>query len=294
MTEHDIARENPEQTVLYDVGDDGVATITLNRPERKNAWTPVMERRFYAVIAEADHDSRVRVAVLTGAGSAFCPGVDIQRLDSIAGAPMDLAGRSVPSRTHSFRKPLIAAINGPCAGLGLVQALLCDVRFMARGARLSTAFARRGLPAEYGASWLIPRIVGIERALDLMLTGRVVDADEALRIGLVAYVVEPDELLTSARTYAADIAANCSPTSLALIKHQTLTDLDAGFERAMHNAYRTMAYTATSADFREGVDSYVQKRPPAFSPLADDFDPAAITGAAMPAAHHEAQQAGKH
>jgi enoyl-CoA hydratase/carnithine racemase len=285
--------EEPEQTVLYDVADDGVAIITLNRPDRKNAWNPAMERRFYAVLDEADHDSRVRVAVLTGAGSAFCPGVDIERLDTIAGAPMDLTGRSVPSRTHAFRKPLIAAINGPCAGLGLVHALLCDVRFMARGARLSTAFAKRGLPAEYGASWLIPRIVGVERALDLMLTGRVVDADEALQIGLVAYVVEPDELLASARRYAADIAASCSPASLALIKHQTLTDLDVGFERAMHKAYRTMSYTSTSTDFREGVDSYVQKRPPAFPPLPDDFDAAVITGADMPAAHIQAEQAGK-
>jgi enoyl-CoA hydratase/carnithine racemase len=289
----ETAQEDEARTVLYDVGDDGVALITLNRPERKNAWNPVMERRFNDVLDEADHDPRVRVAVLTGAGSAFCPGVDIQRLDDIAGLPMDTTGRSVPSRSHAFRKPLIAAINGPCAGLGLVQALLCDVRFMARGTRLSTAFAKRGLPAEYGVSWLLPRVVGIERAMDLMLTGRAVDADEALRIGLVAYVVEPEELVASARRYAADIAANCAPTSLALIKHQTLTDLDVDFEGAIHKAYRTMAYTATSNDFREGVDSYVEKRPPAFPPLPDDFDPAAITGADMPAAHLAADQAGK-
>ncbi len=290
MTEHTAPAE---RAVLYDVGEDGVAVITLNRPERKNAWNPVMERQFYEVLDEADHDARVRVAILTGAGSAFCPGVDVERLDAIAGAPMDMAGRSVPSRIQTFRKPLIAAINGPCAGLGLVHALLCDVRFMARGARLSTAFAKRGLPAEYGAGWLLPRIVGIERAMDLLLTARVVDADEALRIGLVAYVVEPDQLVATAKQYAAEIAENCSPTSLALIKHQTLTDLDDDFEQAVHKAYRTMAYTATSEDFREGVDSFVQKRPPAFPPLANDLDPAAITGSEMPAARIEAEHAGR-
>ncbi|WP_395106236.1 enoyl-CoA hydratase-related protein [Actinomadura sp. SCN-SB] len=275
--------EDEASTVLLDVGVDGVATLTLNRPQRNNAWNPVLERRFYQLLAEADRDDRVRAVVLTGAGRSFCPGVDSRRLDGIAGAPMDLSGRTSPVVTHAFRKPLIAAINGACAGLGLVQALMCDVRFAARGAKFATSFSRRGLAGEYGMTWLLPRMIGVERAMDLLLSGRAFDADEALTLGLVSRVTEREEVVAAATAYARDLAANCSPTSMAMIKHQVLTDLDATFEQAMRHAYRAMAALATGSDFREGMDSFLHKRAPRFPPLSGDLDPAEVTGARMAA-----------
>jgi len=268
--------------VRYEVGDDGVAVITLNRPERRNGWNPEMEHRYFEVLEEADRDPRVRAAVLTGAGKAFCPGVDSARLDELAGQGLDVSGRRSPARAWALRKPLIAAINGACAGMGLVQALLCDVRFAARGARLTTAFARRGLAGEFGITWLLPRLVGLERASDLLLSGRVFDADEALSLGVVSRVTEPGALLPAARAYAADIAANCSPVSLALIRHQLHADLRHDFAGALGAAYRAMDVAASGPDFREGMDSFLEKRPPRFPALAADFDPAKATGDGLP------------
>ncbi|HEY3877664.1 MAG TPA: enoyl-CoA hydratase-related protein, partial [Trebonia sp.] len=275
--------EDESRSVLLDVAGDGVATLTLNRPDRHNAWNPVLERRFYQLLDEAGRDDRVRAVVLTGAGRSFCPGVDSQRLDGIAGRAMDLTGRTSPAVTYTFRKPLIAAVNGACAGLGLVQALMCDVRFAARGAKFATSFSRRGLAGEYGMTWLLPRLIGTERALDLLISGRTVDADEARDLGLVSRVTEPGELLPAAAAYARDLAANCSPASMAVIKHQVLTDLDATCEQAMRGAYRAMAVLAEGPDFREGIDSFLQKRPPNFPPLPADLKPADITGTALTA-----------
>jgi enoyl-CoA hydratase/carnithine racemase len=275
--------EDESRAVLLDVAADGVATLTFNRPHRHNAWNPVLERRFYQLLGEAAHDDQVRAVVLTGVGRSFCPGVDSQRLEGIAGRAMDLAGRTSPAVTYAFRKPLIAAVNGACAGLGLVQALMCDVRFAARGAKFATSFSRRGLAGEYGLTWLLPRLIGTERALDLLISGRTIDADEAKELGLVSRVTEPGEVLIAATAYARDLAASCSPASMALIKHQVLTDLDASYEEAMRRAYRAMAALAEGPDFREGIDSFIQKRPPKFPPLPADLNPAAITGAGTPA-----------
>ena len=169
------AADDESRSVLLDVADDGVATLTLNRPDRHNAWNPVLERRFYQLLDEAGRDDRVRAVVLTGAGRSFCPGVDSQRLDGIAGRALDLTGRTSPAFTYAFCKPLIAAVNGACAGLGLVQALMCDVRFAARGAKFATSFSRRGLAGEYGLTWLLPRLIGTERALDLLISALTVD-----------------------------------------------------------------------------------------------------------------------
>jgi enoyl-CoA hydratase/carnithine racemase len=274
-----VQPEEPDDSVLLDVGDDGVGVLTLNRPERRNGWNPQMERRYFALLDEADRDPRVRVAVLTGAGTTFCPGVDTGRLDSIAGKPMDQSGRRSPATPWVLRKPLLAAVNGACAGIGLVQLMMCDVRFAARGARFTTAFARRGLAAEFGASWLLPRIVGATHAADLMLSGRVFDADEALAMGLLNRVVEPEELMPAVRAYAADLARSCSPTSMALIRAQLHADLQTDFATALTRTYRAMGFAATGSDFREGVDSYLQKRDPQFPPLADDLDPYAVLGA---------------
>jgi enoyl-CoA hydratase/carnithine racemase len=268
--------------VRLEVDDDGVALITLNQPDSRNAWVPSLEQAFYEVLDTADRDPRVRVAVLTGAGKTFCPGVGADRLDKVAGRGVDYAGRPPFSRTLGFRKPLVAAINGGCAGAGLVQAMMCDVRFASTRARLSTSFARRGLPAEHGLSWLLPRIIGVERALDLLLSARVVDADEALRLGLVSRVVEPDDLLAEALAYARDIAKHCAPAAVAVIKHQVQVDLDAEFAPALARAYRITVAMSSQPEFREGIDAYLAKREPDFANLPADFDPADLVGVPRP------------
>jgi enoyl-CoA hydratase/carnithine racemase len=278
-------------SVLLDVDGDGVATFTLNRPDQRNGWSPAMENRYFDLLAEADRDPSVRAAVLTGAGTSFCPGLDMTRLKSIAGQRLDVTDRRPQYSPRAFRKPLVAAINGACAGIGLVQALMCDVRFAAQGARFSTAFARRGLGAEYNLAWVLPRLIGVESALDLLLSARTFDAEEAQRLGVVSRVVDPEAVLDAARAYARDLARNCSPTAMATIRHQVYADLDSGFEAAMRRSARVMDTLATGPDMREGIASFVERRTPSFPPLPDDFDPEAVTGAQTPGARQTLTQA---
>ncbi|MFE4963744.1 enoyl-CoA hydratase-related protein [Streptomyces sp. NPDC056660] len=261
-----------DDLVLRDLDGDGVLTLTLNRPERRNAWTPALEDAYFTALDEAATDGAVRVIVLTGAGRAFCPGVDAERLSALAGRPLDLTGRRPHHHPWSVPKPMVAAINGACAGVGLIQALLCDVRFVARGARLATSFARRGLPAERGISWLLPRLIGVENALDLLLSGRTVTADEALRLGLASRVADSGELLSAAQEYARDLARNCSPRSMAVIRHQVLADLDTGFGAAFDRSLAAMERFAGQPDFVEGVASFLERRAPAFEALPKDFE----------------------
>ncbi|HZT66908.1 MAG TPA: enoyl-CoA hydratase [Acidimicrobiales bacterium] len=257
-----------DEVVLHRV-EDGVAVLTLNRPDRLNAWTSAMERRYFDLLAQAAGDPEVRVVVVTGAGRGFCAGVDMDDLDAIgeAGSVQGDWDRRPQTFPLSVRKPLIAAINGACAGLGLVQALMCDLRFAAAGAKLTTAFARRGLVAEHGISWVLPRLVGPARALDLLLSGRVVLAEEALALGLVNRVVEADSLLATVLDYARDVAANCSPASVAAMKSQVYRHLQTDLATAMDESNRLMAESLRAADFREGVASFVERRPPKFEPL---------------------------
>ncbi|MBK3572502.1 enoyl-CoA hydratase/isomerase family protein [Streptomyces sp. MBT65] len=270
-----MSDEPDRDLVLYEVDEDGVATVTLNRPERKNAWSLPMERRFFALLDEAAADPAVRVVIVTGAGRAFCPGMDVQRLEQNAqpGQSLNLQARVPMYSRRSIPKPLIAAVNGACAGIGLVQALICDVRFAARGARFTTAFTRRGLAGEYNLPYVLPRVIGLENALDLLLSGRVFDADEAKQLGLVSRVVEPEDLLDEARAYARDIARNCSPRAMAVVRHQVYGDLDRPFTEALARSYSAMEFFAGSPDFREGVASFVEKREPKFEGLPPDFDP---------------------
>lgn len=271
-----MAEQNDDRDlVLYEVDEYGVATVTLNRPERKNAWSIPMERRFFAVLAEARADPEVRVIILTGSGRAFCPGMDVQRLEqnSQPGQSLNLHERVPMYSERDNVKPMIAAINGACAGIGLVQALICDVRFAARGARMTTAFTRRGLAGEYNLPYVLPRVVGLENALDLLLSGRTFDADEAKSLGLVSRVVEPENLLDEARAYARDIARNCSPRAMAVLRRQVYDALDRDFVGALKRSYAAMEFFAGSADFREGVASFAEKREPKFEGLPADFDP---------------------
>ncbi|MBW8819174.1 MAG: enoyl-CoA hydratase/isomerase family protein [Streptomyces sp.] len=271
--------DDDRDLVLYEVDEYGVATVTLNRPERKNAWSIPMERRFFATLAEARADPRVRVIIITGAGRAFCPGMDVQRLEqnSQPGQSLNLQERVPMYSQRDMPKPMIAAINGACAGIGLVQALICDVRFAARGARMTTAFTRRGLAGEYNLPYVLPRVVGLENAMDLLLSGRTFDADEAKALGLVSRVVEPEALLDEARAYARDIARNCSPRAMAVMRAQVYGDLDRDFVGALKRSYAAMEFFAGSPDFREGVASFAGKREPEFEGLPADFDAAEAT-----------------
>jgi enoyl-CoA hydratase/carnithine racemase len=251
---------------------DGVALLTLNRPERLNAWTGEMEERYFDLLQGCASDERVRAIVVTGAGRGFCAGADMNDLQALGdGAPTNgqpVRERRPQSLPLTIPKPVIAAINGPCAGIGLVQALMCDIRFAADGAKLTTAFARRGLVAEHGISWILPRLVGPARALDLLLSGRVVLAEEACQLGLVNRVHPPAELLSETLAYARELARSCSPASMAAMKRQVYADLELGLLPATANADALMLSSFAAPDFREGVASFVERRDPQFPALA--------------------------
>jgi len=249
--------------------DDGVAPLTLNRPERLNAWTGEMEETYFDLLEDCGAREDVRVIVVTGAGRGFCAGADMDDLQAIgtAGGARERERRP-QALPRTILKPIIAAINGPCAGIGLVHALMCDVRFAAEGAKLTTAFARRGLVAEHGISWILPRLVGPARALDLLLSGRVVLAEEAAALGLVNRALPGGRLLDEALAYARDLADNCSPASMAAMKRQVYADLERGADEAVAEADRLMFESLQSPDFREGVQSFLERRAPRFAPPA--------------------------
>jgi len=260
-----------EDVVLWEEAG-GVATLTLNRPDRMNAWTGAMEARYFDLLQRAADTPSVRAMVVTGAGRGFCPGADMDLLSGASSAVADgLTATGPGSRPKTFAttvpKIIVAAVNGACAGVGLVQALCCDVRFAAAGARWTTAFARRGLVAEYGSSWLLPRLVGTSRALDLLASGRVFTSEEALELGLVSRVLPGPELLAGAQAYARDLAANCSPASMAVMKEQVHAAWDEPLGAALDRANRLMVQSLSGVDFTEGVQSYRARRPPAFQPL---------------------------
>jgi enoyl-CoA hydratase/carnithine racemase len=257
---------NPDAAVLADHAPDGVLTLTFNRPERRNGWAEDMERAYYDLLVRAAADPEVRAVVVTGAGSTFCPGADLSRLGGLGaeGARLPHKAVDVP---RQFPKPLIGAINGGCAGVGLVQALFCHVRFAADTARFSTAFARRGLIAEYGVAWTLQRLVGVENAMDLLLSGRTLDAAEAKELGLVSRVVPRADVLGAAQAYAGDLARNCSPRAMAVIAGQVLADQEGSFDEALERSYTHADRFIGSADLREGVASFLERRPPRFAPL---------------------------
>jgi enoyl-CoA hydratase/carnithine racemase len=272
------------EQIVYDVAD-GVATLTLNRPDKLNAWTRQMEKEVRAAIAQAEADDAVRVIVLTGAGRGFCAGADMQDLGRVAGAtstadleqvfkdrgadPQHADARPDFQKTYSYfpavSKPIIGAVNGSAVGLGLVIALYCDLRFASDQARFGTAFSRRGLIAEYGISWMLPHLVGLSNALDLLFSARIIDAAEALRMGLVNRVLPHAELMTGVRAYAKELATMVSPRSLRVVKKQVYEALFQTLGEAIDVASIEMMKSFGSADFREGVAHFLEKRPPAFT-----------------------------
>jgi enoyl-CoA hydratase/carnithine racemase len=247
-----------------------VLVLTLNRPGRLNAWTDAMEERYFHWLAKAESDPDVRAIVVTGAGRGFCAGADFSDLAQVEVGPDAQPRERALARYYplSIRKPIIAAINGAAAGLGLVEALYCDVRFAVPDAKLTTAFTRRGLIAEYGASWLLERIVGYGAALDLLLSGRVITGREALTIGLVNRLAEPENLLTEAIDYARELASYCSPSSMAVVKQQVHDAASSHFQAAAAGADRAMREAFGRTDVKEGVASYLENRMPRFPGLS--------------------------
>ena len=245
------------QQILYDVSD-AVATVTLNRPEKLNAWTMHMGNEVQHAFRRADRDDDVRVIVITGAGTGYCAGADmgmLQELQSGAGAdglaapPLDddpidasvpAAFRGPYSYPLGLRKPVIAAVNGVAAGLGLSYMLYYDLRIASDRARFGTLFSRRGLIAEHGTAWLLPRLIGMHHACDLLFSGRLINADEALRMGLVNRVVPHDTLMATVRETAVEIATQCSPRSLRIMKRQLYGALSTDLAAAMAEADEEM------------------------------------------------------
>lgn len=268
------------EEVIYTV-DDPIATIKLNRPKQLNAWTNRMGAEVRHAFAQAEQDDRVVVIVLTGEGRGFCAGADLnglqdlgegrsddERHDSLMANPgdpeMDESFHGHYSYPMSIRKPVIAAINGPCAGMAVPISLCCDIRFASDKARFTTAFSRRGLVAEWGVSWTLTRLVGPAHAMDLMLSARKIDAHEAKEMGLVNRVLPDAELIPFVEAYARDLAENCSPTSMAIMKRQIYEDMTETLGHANKKSFDLMIESFSRPDFKEGVKSFLDRRPPKF------------------------------
>lgn len=270
------------ETIQYSV-DDPIATITLNRPDRLNALTGQMLSELQQAVTAAEADERAVAILLTGAGRGFCAGADMARLQATTEGKtrssveyeatdkpgdFDMMGEDY-RLGHAYlmatRKPIVAAVNGPCAGLGFVIAMLCDIRFASDRAVFTTSFAHRGLVAEHGVSWILPRLIGPANAMDVLLSGRKFDGAEAERLGVVNRTIEHDCLLDHTRDYLKTLATRSAPRSLQTMKHQVYKHLDAPLGDALRESMGLMEAALTHADFKEGVASYVEKRPPRFA-----------------------------
>jgi enoyl-CoA hydratase/carnithine racemase len=266
--------------ILYSVHEQ-IATITLNRPDKLNAWTRAMDADVRAAMQAAASDPAVRAIVVTGAGRGFCAGADMNLLSGISSGevrrqPAPGAAVAVPADSvdanyaasfgylQGIGKPVIAAINGPIAGIGLCFALFCDIRLMAEGAKLTTSFARRGLIAEHGISWWLPRLIGPMHALDLLLTARTLGAAEAAQMGLVK-LLAAEGFADAAHAYATTLAQLSSPRSMAVIKRQLFEAQFQSLAEAVAVADHETMQSFGSEDFKEGVAHFVQRRAPAFT-----------------------------
>lgn len=265
---------------------DRVTTITLNRPDRLNAWTAQMADELGDSISRAGQDPETRCIVITGAGRGFCAGADMEGLQGTASngkasgreilnpsdadfadAPGPSLGQTYPGRFgyfYSCPKPIIAAINGPCAGIGLILALYADLRFADESAKFTTAFAARGLVAEHGIAWLLPRLVGEARALDLLFTARKFTGEEAEAMGLVNKALQGSELMDHVSSVARLLANDVSPRSVAVMKRQVRATYAQSFAESLAIADEQMDQSFSTVDFKEGVQSFVERRPPAF------------------------------
>ncbi len=270
---------SPLEATRYGVAD-GIATIILDRPERLNAWTATMNAEYRGHLQAASDDPAVRVIVVTGSGRGFCAGAESEDLAGHAqrgsydsGAPDDLAtpGQGVRPEFDAelayhfgIAKPILAAINGPVAGIGFALSCYCDLRFAARGAKFTTAHGKLGLPCAFGLAWLLPKLIGLPRALDLILSSRTFDADEAHDLGLVTAVVDGPDLLDHVHGYARMLATTVSPASLAASKRQVYDAFHLTAAEAVRAAEAMLDPMMAGPDYREGVAALREKRPPVF------------------------------
>jgi len=263
--------------ILYQV-DGHIATITFNRPEQMNALTKVLEAELRRAIEQAGRDAAVRAIVLTGAGRAFCVGMDMEELAVLPPEdiqaeewmrPYDMNRRADYQTRYTYfpaaPKPIISAINGAAAGLGLIMALYSDFRIASEKAVFATAFAKRGLIAEHGIAWILPRIVGHANATDLLLTSRKINAGEALSMGLVHRVVAGNELLQQAHALATALSSEVSPRSVRIMKQQLWEAPYQTLGEAVALANAEMVQSIRSEDFTEGIRHFVERRPAKFS-----------------------------
>lgn len=257
---------------------DGVGLITLNRPHRMNAWTGRMHTEYRWCLAELDRNTEVGAIVVTGKGRGFCVGGDSEALTGHAekggydpGTPKEMArpGYGVDERFEAsfayqfgLSKPILAAMNGPAAGVGLALACFADLRFAAAGARFTTAHGKLNLPAEYGLSWLLPRMLGLTRANELLLSSRVFTAEEALELGLVNEVLPADAVLERTMDYARNLLATVSPNSLRQTRWQIYRDLQQPVTDSVNASEDLLNQMMKEPDYAEGVKAFLEKRPP--------------------------------
>lgn len=278
------------------IDESGVACVRLNRPGRGNSWSGRMNAEYRWLISQLEADPKVRVIVVTGAGRQFCVGADFKALDHYSDTGADYAesvrhtddvrpGHGIrPEYDHDIvwqwglAKPLIAAINGACAGIAVAIAAFCDFRYAAAGAKITTASPRLGLPAEYGLGWLLPRIVGLTHAADMLMTGRIVLAEEARAMGFVNEVFPVEEFHDRVMERARSLATSVSPRAFAVTKRQLYAELMSGdVGEAVEESKRLISVLMRDADFREGAAALQEKRPAKFLPLDGD--------AALPPVH---------
>jgi enoyl-CoA hydratase/carnithine racemase len=264
--------------IIYDKSD-RIATITFNRPEKMNAWTPKMGLETRTAMLDADRDPNVGAIIVTGAGRAYCAGADMGALSEISAGRASATGpreavtvhdewlsqqRADYQNTYSYvlglSKPVIGAINGACVGLGFTTCLYQDIRIASDNARMGLIFVQRGLAIEHGSSWMLSRIIGVARAVELAVTGRLVDSEEALRIGLVHRVVPQAKLMETAREVAGHIANNCSPLGVSEAKKLVWRHLFTDLATAVREDDESMTMMTQSEDFKEGVRAFIEKR----------------------------------
>lgn len=252
------------QTVLYEVAD-GIAVVTLNRPEAMNAWTPQLSDELTIAMGMADTDDNVRVIVLTGAGKAFCAGADLSGgEDGFRGG--EASSYDGPRRwPHQTSKPVIAAINGHAVGVGITYPMLADIRIASETAKIQYAMVRRGILPELGSHVILPRVLGFSKAAELLLTGRMLSGAEAAGMGLVSRAVPAGDVLPAAMEMARDIAVNTAPVSVALAKRLMWEGLNTGVDEMIATEGRIINKLASSPDSVEGVRAFFEKRTPQWS-----------------------------
>ena len=259
---------------------DRIATVTMNRPAKLNAWTPKMGAEMRTAMMDAERDPSVGAIIVTGAGRAYCAGADMGGLSDVAAGTASARGTVVQDEWLSAQRadyrtsyswplalntPVIGAINGACVGLGFTTCLYQDIRIASDSARMGSIFPQRGLAIEHGSSWMLPRIVGLARAMELAVTGRLADANEALEIGLVSRVVANDKLMATAREIASGIANKCSPLGVSQAKKMIYQHLFTDLATAVHDDDVSMVMMTHSEDFKEGVKAFLEKRAPKFT-----------------------------